>query len=63
MRFCDWLAYVRITQAIALMERRNYSITRLGFRVGFNDLRTFERAFKRCTDHTPAAFKKRLRPS
>ena len=63
VRLCDWLTYVRVTRAIALMKSRNYSITYLGSCVGFNDLRTFERAFKRCTNHTPVAFKKLLRPS
>lgn len=63
VRLMDWVTYVRVSEAIALMRTRNHSISRIAFSVGFKDLRTFERAFKRCTDHTPRELKKSLSPS
>lgn len=60
--FKDWLAYIRVTRAMEMMKARDHSITTVAFTVGFQDLRTFERAFKRCTGLTPQAFKKTVRP-
>lgn len=60
--FKDWLAYVRVARAIELMRARDQTITCIAFAVGFQDLRTFERAFKRCTGVTPVAFKSSIRP-
>jgi len=63
IRFKEWVAEVRITHARAMMKSRNYNITEIAFAVGFRDLRTFERAFKRHTGMTPRAFKNTVRPS
>src|SRR5918911_3762412 len=60
--FKYWLMYVRICEAERLMKAKNYSITQVAFRIGFADLRTFERAFKRCTGFTPRDFKKSVNP-
>lgn len=59
--FRYWLMGVRIGNAISLMEHENHSITQIAFDTGFMDLRTFERAFKRCTGLTPREFKNRLK--
>lgn len=61
--FRDWLHYERIRHAVELIETSNQTITNVAFEVGYQDLRTFERAFKRCLDMTPQAFKKGVRPS
>ncbi len=61
--FKDWVAEVRVTHAQAMMKSQDYYITEIAFAVGFRDLRTFERAFKRCTGMTPRAFKNTVRPS
>lgn len=58
----EWLSWVRVSQAIDLMAKRNLSITEVAFAVGFGDLTTFERACRRCTGATPQTLKKRLRP-
>lgn len=63
VRFRDWLGHVRIEHAKELMSRRNYPITRVAYAVGFGDLRTFERTFKRYTGMTPREYKQRVRPS
>ncbi len=61
-RFRDWVTTVRIRHALELMRQRNLSITEVADRVGYRDLGTFERAFKRRTSLTPRAFKKIARP-
>ncbi len=58
----DWLSWVRIVHALELMKSRNIAITQAAFEVGFQDLRTFERAFEKCTGHTPQQMRKKLRP-
>ena len=58
MCFCNWLMQIRIFKAAALFGAEDYSITDVAFRCGYQDLRTFERAFKKCTGHTPREFKK-----
>lgn len=60
--FRDWLAYKRSVLAGELMGRDNISITEVGYSVGFRDLRTFERAFKRSMGMTPSAYKRTVRP-
>ena len=61
--FKDWVAEVRVTHARAMMKSRAYNLTEIAFAVGFRDLRTFERVFKRRTGMTPRAFKNSVRPS
>ena len=60
--FKDWLAQVRIDRALEMLRAQDVSITRTAFAVGFQDLRTFERTFKRCTGMTPSAYKRKARP-
>lgn len=61
--FRDWLAYQRSLRAAELMRGSNLSVTDVAFTVGFQDLRTFERSFKRCMGLTPLAYKRRVRPA
>ena len=61
--FRAWLNHVRVTKAIELMKARNYSITDIAFTVGFQDLRTFERSFKKSMGETPRSFKRSVRPA
>lgn len=63
VRFTSWVAYLRVEQAKQRLVNRNESITQLAYSAGFRDLRTFERAFKRCTGQTARAFKRCHRPS
>ena len=62
IRFSDWLRLFRIKKAMELMKASDFSITELAEEVGFGDLRTFERAFKKHTMTTPREFKKFVRP-
>lgn len=58
IRYHDWLQSIRIQNAIFLMEKRDYSITEVANAVGFNDLRTFQRVFRKWTQMTPRDFRK-----
>ena len=60
--FSHWLVWVRVTEAKRLMQYRDFSITEIALIVGFNDLRTFERGFKSCTDMTPREFRRSVQP-
>jgi transcriptional regulator GlxA family with amidase domain len=62
VRFKEWVNAVRIERARQLIDERNRSVTDVAFDVGFQDLRTFERAFKRNSSMTPLAYKKSVRP-
>ena len=61
--FKRWISGVRISRAKTMMEAHNYSITEVALAVGFRDLGTFERTFKRYTGLTPREYKHSVRPS
>jgi AraC-like DNA-binding protein len=61
--FRYWLMELRIRKAVSLMEAENHSITQIAFEIGYLDLRTFQRAFKKCMGLTPIEFKKKVRRS
>jgi len=56
--FKDWIGLMRIKRAIAMLMNHDYNITELAFAVGFQDLRTFERAFKKFVGVTPRECKR-----
>ena len=60
--FTDWLRQVRISKAVELMKTSDFSISEVAEAVGFKDLKTFERAFKRYALKTPREFKKSVLP-
>ena len=55
--FRDWISRVRVKRSQEMLMERDYTITEACFAVGFRDLRTFERAFKKHTGMTPRDFK------
>ena len=61
--FREWLNHVRVARAMEMMRAHNHRITDVAFAVGFQDLRTFERSFKKSTARTPRSFKSSVRPS
>ncbi len=63
LTFTDWLRRFRIKNAMLMMASENYSVCEVAFAVGFNDLRTFGRAFKRYTRLTPSEYKRLTSPS
>jgi len=60
--FTQWLTQVRISKAMDLMKRNNATISEITRAVGFSNLRTFQRAFKKLTDLTPSQFRNKVRP-
>lgn len=58
----DWLSWVRVSRATELMQQRDLPVTTTAFAVGFQDLRTFERACDKYTGLTPSQVKKLVRP-
>jgi len=52
--FHSWLRLIRINRALEILRSNDCSITELAFNVGYNDLTTFERAFKRTMGCTPS---------
>jgi two-component system response regulator YesN len=50
--FVDWLARERVKRALLMLMNHDHRIADLAFTVGFGDLRTFERAFKKFTGVT-----------
>ena len=63
VRFVDWIAWVRIAHAMELIRQGDRPISVVSEETGFCDLRTFERAFRKCAGVTPSEFKKSVRPS
>ncbi len=62
INFTDWVGEVRVEKAIELMKARDFSIPEIAYEVGFGDLKTFGRAFKKHTRMTPREFKKSVAP-
>ena len=60
--FTEWFRQFRVAKAIEIMKTRNESIINIAFEVGFGDLRTFERAFKKYTNLTAREFKRSILP-
>ncbi len=58
--FTDWLRRLRVAKAIEIIKTRNQSICDIAFEVGFGDLRSFERAFKKYTNMTAREFKQSI---
>ncbi len=58
----DWVASVRVQRAMQMFETTNHLVIRVCSFVGFRDLRTFQRAFRKQTGMTPLEYKKSVRP-
>lgn len=62
LTYSAWLAQVRITRAQELLRSKNLSISFVAGEVGYESVRSFERAFRRVAGMTPSAYRKRYRP-
>ncbi len=60
--FRDWLRFIRIDRALDLLAQSDEPIARVSKLVGFQQVRSFERAFKKVTQLTPLQYRKMTRP-
>lgn len=60
--FHDWLANVRIGKAKEYLRLDNRTISGTARSVGFNSLRTFERAFEKHAGTTARGYRKAVKP-
>lgn len=60
IRFNDYINSFRVSAACRYLQQTDYSVTEISRLVGFNTLRTFNRAFLREVGVTPSEYKKRL---
>ncbi len=60
MRFNDYINFLRVSEACKLLTYSEESITDISTRVGFNTLRTFNRAFQKQTGTSPSEFKREV---
>lgn len=58
--FHEWLHWIRVNRAIELMRTSDATVTEIAFAVGYQDLRTFERAFYKCTGRCPKAVRQQV---
>ena len=56
--FNCWLSYLRVTEAKRLLRTSDRPISNVAVDVGFKNLTSFRRAFKRCTGQAPSDFKR-----
>lgn len=60
--FSSWLQHIRISKALTIMKTRDYSVTEIATRVGFDNMSTFRRTFKKWTNLTPTVVRRMIRP-
>jgi len=56
--FPEWTTCLRVVRAMTILSASSASITDTAFLVGFQDLRTFQRAFKKYTGVTPSVYRR-----
>jgi AraC-like DNA-binding protein/NAD(P)H-dependent FMN reductase len=61
VRFIDFVTSVRLAQACTLLANSDQPITAVAFAVGYQDLRPFERTFKKELGYTPSQYRRRVR--
>lgn len=58
--FSKWVTRFRIEKATELLSSSNYRVSEVAFLVGFADVQSFSKSFKRETGTTPMQFKGRV---
>lgn len=60
--FSCWRTLLRLAEAQKLISTADFSISYVAHAVGYEDIRSFERSFKKYTGITPREFKKSAAP-
>jgi transcriptional regulator GlxA family with amidase domain len=58
--YSRWVNAMRVSRAIELLVHTDLSCAEVCAAVGYRDVRTFQRNFKRLTRHTPTDFRERF---
>lgn len=56
----DYINRLRIQEAIHLLEHKNYSLTQIALKIGYNDINYFTKIFKKIKGMTPSEYKRDL---
>lgn len=56
--FKEWTTITRIELAIGIMQSESRELPDIASAVGYEEYRTFERAFKKCTRLTPSDYRR-----
>jgi AraC-like DNA-binding protein len=59
IRFTAWRHSVRLREALAILDASTDAIPAVAARVGYPEVRTFERVFRRCMGMTPREYRRR----
>ena len=60
--FSEWNRRVRVERAKTLLRGEHRSVLAVALAVGYKDITTFERNFRRCEQLSPAEYRKLQRP-
>lgn len=58
MKFSEWLAAIRIKQAMDLLRSSDFPISQVGRMVGYGNPSTFSRAFRRQIGECPSSYRR-----
>ncbi|HEX8053045.1 MAG TPA: helix-turn-helix domain-containing protein [Thermoleophilaceae bacterium] len=61
VRFIEYVTRLRLARACALLAESEQTITAVALAVGYQDLRPFERTFKKEIGYTPSQYRRRVR--
>ncbi|HEX8073584.1 MAG TPA: helix-turn-helix domain-containing protein [Thermoleophilaceae bacterium] len=61
VRFIEYVTSLRLAQGCVLLADSEQTITAVAFAVGYQDLRPFERAFKKELGYAPSQYRRRVR--
>jgi AraC-like DNA-binding protein/NAD(P)H-dependent FMN reductase len=61
VRFIDYVMRLRLERACALLAEGEQTVTAVAFAVGYQDLRSLERTFKKELGYSPSQYRRRVR--
>lgn len=59
--FGDLRSALQLQMACRMLEDAGYTVSEIGYRLGYGDAANFGRAFKRLTGQSPGAYRRRTR--